>query len=150
MVCQSSSTGITMAFGRKLGERIDRGGCILLEGELGAGKTTFVQGLAQGLGINTPITSPTFVLLNVYPLPQSSLLKQLIHIDLYRITEEASLAQLDLESLQADPNNLLIIEWPERSIQPWKNVLGTLTFTTGDFNHRYIKYDGLLLQWLGA
>lgn len=148
MVCQSSSSGVTQALGRKLGEKIDRGGCILLEGELGAGKTTFVQGLAAGLGISTAITSPTFVLMNTYPIPRHSVLRQLAHIDLYRLTSSHSLLTLDIEHLQSDPHTLLVVEWPDRNTNAWKNILGTLTFEPGELNMRRIVYNGLLLGWL--
>lgn len=120
-----------MAFGRKVAEHIARGGTLLLEGELGAGKTTFVQGLAEGLGISKRLTSPTFALMNVYPVTHA-VLTHLVHVDLYRITSADSLAALDLDYWMSDPTTLLVVEWPGRATSLWRNVLGTIQFTAGD------------------
>lgn len=147
-VCQSGSRGVTQALGRKLGAALDRAGTILLEGELGSGKTTFVQGVAEGFGISTAITSPTFVLLNLYSIPKHPLLRQLVHIDLYRLTAAASLQHLDLAQYQSDPHTVMIVEWPERAAELWKNILGTITFEADDFNTRKITTTGLLRNWL--
>lgn len=148
MVCQSSSSEITQALGRKLGAQLNRAGSILLEGDLGAGKTTFVQGLAEGLGITLPITSPTFVLLNIYPIIKHPVLHQLVHIDLYRLTTAASVQHLDIAHYQSDPHTVVVVEWPERAPELWKNILGTLTFEADDFNTRKITATGQLLTWL--
>lgn len=80
-----------------------------LSGELGAGKTTFVQGFAKGLGIKEKIISPTFVLIRQHKIPNTT--KVLYHIDLYRIEETANLG---LEEIWSDPNNIILIEWAEK------------------------------------
>lgn len=125
------SAGVTMAFGRKVAERITRGGVLLLEGELGAGKTTFVQGLAEGLGITQRLTSPTFALMNVYPVTHTTI-TNLVHVDLYRLSSTDSLSELDLDHWLSDPTVLLVVEWPERSPSTWRNVLGKIRFSSGD------------------
>lgn len=84
---------------------------ITLSGELGAGKTTFVQGIARALGITEHITSPTFVLEKVYRIPDGAFSK-LVHIDAYRL-EGKSLAPLGLVELLTDSKNLILLEWPE-------------------------------------
>ena len=94
---------------QKLGETLAkelRGGEILcLSGELGAGKTTFTQGLLSGLKIKGPYTSPTFVIMKKY--------NNVYHIDAYRIKNE-DLLSLGWKELIADKNNIIIIEWAER------------------------------------
>ena len=85
---------------------------ISLKGELGSGKTTFVQGLAMGLGIKHRILSPTFVLMKKYKIPNTK--KQFYHIDCYRIKKAPDLSALNLEKLFLDPQNIIAIEWAER------------------------------------
>ncbi len=137
-----------MAFGRKIAERLTCGGTILLEGELGAGKTTFVQGLAKGLGMTRRLTSPTFALLNVYPL-NHPVLQNLIHIDLYRLTTTDNLAALDINHWQTDAASLLIVEWPERVPNVWQNILGQIKFSAGaDIALRQLEISGTLVDLL--
>jgi len=83
------------------------GDVIILTGELGAGKTTFTQALADALGITAPITSPTFVLARHHTHPDGGL--NLVHVDAYRITGADELASLDLESWLTD--SVVVIEW---------------------------------------
>lgn len=83
----------------------------LLSGELGSGKTTFIQGFAKGIGIKDKILSPTFVLIREHHVPKS--LKKLYHIDLYRIDQE-NIKTLGLEEIVADENNIVLIEWAQK------------------------------------
>ncbi|MBI2599402.1 tRNA (adenosine(37)-N6)-threonylcarbamoyltransferase complex ATPase subunit type 1 TsaE [Candidatus Daviesbacteria bacterium] len=83
-----------------------------LTGELGAGKTTFVQGFAKGLGIEDKIISPTFVLIRQHKLPNTP--KTLFHVDLYRLEDNPNIKELGLEELWSDPNHLVLIEWAEK------------------------------------
>ena len=85
---------------------------VSLEGDLGSGKTTFVQGLAMGLGIKHRILSPTFVLMKKYKIPNTK--KQFYHIDCYRIKKAPDLSALSLEKLFLNPQNIIVIEWAER------------------------------------
>lgn len=98
----------TLAFGREMAARLSPNAILALSGDLGAGKTTFVQGLAQGLGIHDPIQSPTFVLLNVYD--------GLYHFDLYRLKKSTDFTSLGFEEY-FQKGGICAIEWPER-IQP--------------------------------
>ncbi len=86
---------------------------VALSGELGAGKTSFTQGMADALGIEEPITSPTFVLEKVYELDGQPF-ERLVHIDAYRLEGDTSLTPLGFDELYADPMNLIVFEWPER------------------------------------
>jgi tRNA threonylcarbamoyladenosine biosynthesis protein TsaE len=88
---------------------------VLLSGELGAGKTAFVRGLARGLGVDPEeVASPTFVLLTAYPGPLT-----LHHADLYRLEGGGDDRELGLEELPG-PRGVLAVEWAERlSLAPW-------------------------------
>lgn len=106
----------TRALGAKLARTLAPGQVIALRGDLGAGKTTFVQGLAAGLGYVGPVTSPTFILVNEYPLPAR---RRLIHIDAYRLGDlaDAALAEaatFGLEELFDDSDAIIAVEWSER------------------------------------
>lgn len=103
----------TRAVGQALGAAIRPGQVIALRGDLGAGKTTFVQGLAQGLGVRARVSSPTFVLVNEYAGRDGM---RLVHADTYRlgasVREEAE--GMGLAELLEDANAVVAIEWAER------------------------------------
>lgn len=103
----TSSPAETEEAGRRFGERLRTGDIVLLTGELGAGKTTFVRGVARGVGSSAPVASPTFQLVRVYPGRV-----QLAHVDLYRIERPAELAELGLDEL-AD-QGAIVVEWGDR------------------------------------
>ena len=100
----------TYNFAKDLAKRISIPAHILLYGELGAGKTLFAKGLADGFGVEDvdEVSSPTFTLINQYPGRV-----RVYHIDLYRI-ETGSLEGLGLEEIFDDPNAAVIVEWAER------------------------------------
>jgi tRNA threonylcarbamoyladenosine biosynthesis protein TsaE len=105
----SHSAAQTERLGARLGELLAAGDVVLLEGGLGAGKTVFAQGVARGLGVNDPVTSPTFVLVHEYEgrVP-------LYHADLYRLAGAAEATTIGLEEyLWGD--GVTLIEWPERA-----------------------------------
>ena len=105
----SRSPEQTRRVGMRLGGRLRAGDVICLHGDLGAGKTTFVQGLAQGWGSLDSVSSPTFILVNVYRRADSKLL---FHFDAYRLDSVPEAEELDLDSmLEQGP---LVVEWPER------------------------------------
>jgi len=83
-----------------------------LEGDLGSGKTTFIQGMASGFKIKEPITSPTFVILRKYKIPKSKALS-LYHIDCYRI-ESKDLDDLDFKEIIQNSQNVVVVEWAEK------------------------------------
>ena len=105
--------------GMRLGAILKEGDIVCLQGDLGAGKTTFVQGLAQGWGSLDPVSSPTFIIVNMYRRPDKN---QLFHLDTYRLESAPEAEMLDLDEMLA--TGALVIEWPERieSILP-KNRL---------------------------
>ena len=105
----SRSPEQTRRVGSRLGGALQAGDVICLQGDLGAGKTTFVQGIAQGWGSLDSVSSPTFILVNMYRRADRS---QLFHMDAYRLESTPEAEQLDLDSMLAQ--GALLIEWPER------------------------------------
>jgi tRNA threonylcarbamoyladenosine biosynthesis protein TsaE len=105
----SRSPDQTRRVGMRLGGALQTGDVICLQGDLGAGKTTLVQGIAQGWGSRDSVSSPTFILVNEYRRADHS---QLFHMDAYRLDSTLEAEELDLDSMLAD--GALIIEWPER------------------------------------
>lgn len=102
----------TYDLGIALGKTLDPGSSLLLEGDLGAGKTTLVQGLAFGMGIREPVVSPTFNLIAEYPKGRMPL----YHIDLYRL-QPKDIKDLNLESYWEGievEKGIVAIEWPDR------------------------------------
>ena len=86
---------------------------ITLSGELGAGKTTFTQSVAQALGVADIVNSPTFVIEKVYGIPEGQRFQRLIHIDAYRLTNNGELNALGFGELMSHTGNLIMLEWPE-------------------------------------
>lgn len=109
VLCATSAD--TMAVGRRLAGLLRVGDVVLIDGDLGVGKTTFVAGLAEGLGVDEPITSPTFILMRTYPglLP-------LTHADVYRLDTLAEIE--DLELTEASSDGVLAVEWGT-AIEQW-------------------------------
>ncbi len=105
----SRSAEQTRRIGARLGQLLTSGDLLCLEGELGSGKTTLVQGMAQGWGSLDGVTSPTFVIVNEYRRPDGGIV---FHLDAYRIETEREAAELDVDRLLAEGS--LIVEWPER------------------------------------
>lgn len=106
------------AFAKELLEglrpKADRATLTTLSGELGAGKTTLTQAIAKHLGVEEHVTSPTFVLMKIYALPEEAPFRRLVHIDAYRLSGGKDLAPLGLDEILQDPSNLVLIEWPEQ------------------------------------
>ena len=100
----------TRALAAQLGALLPPDTTLALHGDMGVGKTTFVQGLAQGLGVKEQVTSPTFAIYSVY---QGSRAK-LVHLDAYRLDHARQLEELLLEEFLASPW-CLAVEWPEKT-----------------------------------
>jgi tRNA threonylcarbamoyladenosine biosynthesis protein TsaE len=116
----STSEDYTAALGRALASLLRPGDVLALEGQLGAGKTTLVRAIAAGLGIDPRlVASPTFVLVNQYPIPAGPLANgQLVHIDAYRLKSAEDLEPLGWDQFMsergANSNAAVIIEWSDR------------------------------------
>ena len=113
---ESHSAEETQVLGRHLAAALQPGQVIALQGTLGAGKTTLVQGIAAALGINGRVTSPTFTLVNEYRSPAGF---RLIHADTYRLDENSEFARLEAETFGLDETldsqrDVILVEWAER------------------------------------
>jgi len=85
-----------------------------LVGELGAGKTSFIQGFARGLKIKNKVLSPTFLLLKTFSIPGQKNFKWLYHIDCYRFKKSKELLDLGFKEILGNPDNIIIIEWADK------------------------------------
>jgi len=145
----SHSPAETEALGEKLGRAAERGLVLALSGDLGAGKTQFVKGLARGLGISARVHSPTFTLVNEYG---GGRLK-LFHLDLYRLETPAQILSAGIEEFLS-PDGVAVIEWAERlfagehptsNIQPstlkWPTNVQRVMIEVLNESERKIIYD---------
>ena len=157
MVTQSAQE--TQKLGEKIGNQLiishpaspagRQPSIIALYGELGSGKTTFIQGLAKGLGIKDRILSPTFVMIRQYSITNHQLLvtghqspiTNFFHVDLYRVENEKDVESLGLEEIWSDPQNIVAIEWAEKikKILPKKRT--DIHFKYANENERRIRIN---------
>jgi tRNA threonylcarbamoyladenosine biosynthesis protein TsaE len=142
----SRSPEQTRRLGVRLGGALQAGDLICLQGDLGAGKTTFVQGIAQGWGSMDSVSSPTFILVNMYRRADG---EQLFHMDAYRLDSTPEAEELDLDAMLAE--SALIVEWPERmaGLIPAERLWINLEHITDEerdmkFNSNGKRYDELL------
>jgi len=111
-----ATEGDTRAVGRRLASLLRVGDVVLLSGGLGAGKTVFASGIAEGLGVDDPVVSPSFVLVRWYRG-----LMSMVHADLYRLGSSGEIEDLDLRSEAAD--GVLVVEWGDVSDQSFGDDL---------------------------
>jgi tRNA threonylcarbamoyladenosine biosynthesis protein TsaE len=132
----------TLALGQTLAEILKPPRLVILRGEVGAGKTTLVKGIAAALGaaVEEDVTSPTFTLVHEYVNDKV----HLFHLDLYRLETEEQIAVLGLEEMLAEPNALVLVEWGERFESVLKLASGEIAMEQGDGDMR-----GLLVRWNG-
>lgn len=103
----------TIGLGERLGKRLQGGEVVCLFGDLGAGKTTLVKGIAKSLEITKRLLSPTYIIVRHYPINHKTA-KTLYHIDLYRIKNVAETMDLGLKDWLSDKSAIVVIEWSER------------------------------------
>ncbi len=137
MVFRSASSEATKAFAGKVARRIarlplrgNRAQIITLAGNLGAGKTTFIQGFAKGLGLRARITSPTFVIMKRYTLKKGKY-RNLFHLDAYRMGGMEDLLPLGMADILSDPHNIVLIEWAANVKSPLLTGAHALSFAHG-------------------
>ena len=123
----------------RLGQFGDVATTIALSGDLGAGKTTFAQGLAAALGVEETVNSPTFVIEKIYAL-SGQRWKRLVHIDAYRLSGADELRALGWNEIVADPGNLIVIEWPEHVSDAIPNGARRIRIDIGEDEERTIHY----------
>jgi tRNA threonylcarbamoyladenosine biosynthesis protein TsaE len=142
----SRSPEQTRRIGMRLGGLLEAGDVVCLQGDLGAGKTTFTQGIAQGWGSLDSVSSPTFILVNQYRRADGS---RLHHLDAYRLDSAPEAEELDLDSMLAE--GALIVEWPERlgGLIPAENLRIQFDHVAEEhrrmeFRANGVRYDGML------
>lgn len=131
----SRSPDQTRRVGMRLGALLQKGDLLCLDGDLGTGKTTLVQGLASGWGSTDQVSSPTFVLVNIYRRPDQ---ERFAHLDAYRLSGADEAIDLDLEALQAE--GPLVIEWAQKIIDalPEEHLVMKLDWIQEE--HRRMKF----------
>jgi tRNA threonylcarbamoyladenosine biosynthesis protein TsaE len=145
----TNKTSATKKLGENLAETIIRtrgnGPVIVgLDGDLGSGKTTFLQGFAKGLGIKEKILSPTFVIVKRFEIKKKiSKYKNFYHIDCYRIEGKNELKSFNFKSIIADKKSIIAIEWVKKinKIIPYKNI--AIKFSFLDKNKRKVVLSGM-------
>ena len=142
----SRSTEQTRRVGMRLGALLQPGDLVALVGDLGSGKTTLVQGIAAGWGSLDPVSSPTFVIVNVYRHSDGI---RLFHLDAYRLTGGKDAEDLDIDLMLE--NGVLIIEWADRilDVLPEEYLWVSLRYTDVNqrdliFSARGARYDEML------
>lgn len=130
-------------------EKQNRGVVIALRGELGSGKTTLIKGICRGLGVLAKTTSPTFVLMRRSLIPKfqksGAALKNVYHIDAYRISGRSDGDALDIAGLAENQENVLLVEWPDnlKRMKKIKNVIDIDLFHGKSENERKIIIRGI-------
>lgn len=122
----SYGPGETADFGQKLAAFLRAGDCLCLFGDLGAGKTLLVQGIAAGLGVESDVTSPTFTVLNVYDAPVP-----VYHFDLYRLNYQEELFDIGFDEY-ATGEGIALVEWPDKFLDAMPESRLDLKLTRGD------------------
>ena len=130
IACRTKSADDTRELAAAMAPLIERGDVILLAGDLGSGKTVFAQGLGRALGVERPITSPTFTLIHEYDAPQSDL--RIMHADLYRLDRLQEVIDLGLGEL-VDDDAIALVEWGD---------LAEAAFVTDFLEVRFAYVDG--------
>lgn len=105
-----ANTDATLEFGKQFAKQLAPGDIVFLQGDLGAGKTTLVRGLLQGLGHEQHVKSPTFTLVEPYHINDNDI----YHFDLYRLNEASELEDIGFRDYLS-PNSICLIEWPEKA-----------------------------------
>lgn len=133
----STAAAATEQLGKRLAAALPDGSVVVLMSDLGGGKTTLVKGLAAGLGVTEPVTSPTFTLSRVYPLSEG---RELHHFDLYRLGGGDIVVQ-ELDEVVGRPGTITAIEWPEVAAKVIPKDHLTVTLVATGLNDRQITID---------
>jgi tRNA threonylcarbamoyladenosine biosynthesis protein TsaE len=137
----------TFQIGQKIAKRLKGGEVIALSGQLGAGKTVLIKGIASGFGLDeTKVNSPTFVIFKIYPLKNKKFnLKFFCHIDAYRLQTGKGLIDIGIDDWLQKPDTVTVVEWGERvkKILP-KDSIWIKFYYQKKENQRKIKIDSLI------
>ena len=145
----SRSADQTRRVGMRLGAVLQRGDTLCLDGDLGAGKTTLVQGLAAGWGSTDPVSSPTFVLVNLYRRTDA---ERLAHLDAYRLENFEEAVELDIDAMLKE--GPLVVEWAPRILPalPEENITIKMEWVEEEqrqmyFNPNGTRHESLLIDF---
>ena len=136
----SKSPQQTEQFAEQFAKSLPTGAILALMGDLGAGKTTFTRGLARGLGITDPVTSPTYTIVNEYRDQQDKL--RFVHMDLYRLQHADELIDLGWDDY-LDSDAVIAVEWSERAERLFRGAM-QVSIETIDEQTRQIVIAGLV------
>ena len=144
----SDSAQITIELGKNFSKILKGGDIIIFSGEPGGGKTTFISGLADGLGVRENISSPSFTILNLY---QAGRLK-FVHVDFYRLDGASEFDNIGLDDHIYDNSGILCIEWGEKIRQYIKKDYLNICFNyiiedEDSINKRHITFDSSSIYW---
>jgi len=119
-----------------------------LQGNLGSGKTTFLQGFAKGLGVKEKILSPTFVIMKKFRMLALSGFKYFYHIDCYRIKSHKDIAQLGFKEIISNSKNIIAVEWPNevKKVLPKDSIVIKFKFINEDKREIAINFENGLLK----
>lgn len=129
MKYESQSVEETKTIAHEFASTLVGGDIVFLEGDLGAGKTTFVQGVLESLGYTEPVRSPTFSIMNVYEIKRglgTPPISRVIHLDFYRFESPEEIRSLGLEEMMENTQNVFMIEWPEKGLSPFVKIDPTI------------------------
>jgi len=127
------------SFVASLAPAADKAVLVTLSGELGAGKTAFTKAVAKALGVADDLTSPTFVLQKAYDISCNGFAR-LIHIDAYRLESGEELVPLRLDESLKDPENLIMLEWPEKVADALPAATISITIEPEEDGSRTMRY----------
>lgn len=127
-------------FGEKIGQQVTGGTVIELVGDVGAGKTTFVRGLAEGMGVTETVASPSFTINRVYDAADG---RRLMHYDFYRL-HDPGIMTAELSETLSDPSAVIVIEWAEsiRNVLTEDRLTMVITSPTESSRHISLKAGG--------
>jgi tRNA threonylcarbamoyladenosine biosynthesis protein TsaE len=140
------TAGQMRGLGRRLAALLRAGDLVVLTGPLGAGKTTLVQGIGEGLGVRGPVTSPTFVIARVHPSADGG--PDLVHADAYRLGSRAEVDDLDLD---ADlERSVTVVEWGEGLVEELADSHLEVSIEIGNGDSRAVRLVGRGGRWEGV
>lgn len=138
----SHSAENTMQFAETIARRLQGGELLALHGDLGAGKTCFVRGLARALGVNpAAVSSPTFVIMHEYVAERADAPEVLVHIDAYRLSGSEELEAVGWNDILGRADTVVALEWPERVREVLPDDRLDITFEHRGGEHRLIRVE---------
>ena len=136
----SHSQQETINFAKKYAIKLKGGDIVLLCGNLGAGKTHFAQGIADGLGVKQHVASPTFTIMNIYKLSKNPEIKFLTHIDAYRLNSFTDLKNIGLDDYLGVYDTITLIEWADKFSQDFPLTSKKIQIKNSGENERKIIF----------